>query len=175
MSKPVKELITREYRRAYADIGSACVVDLTGLNVQQTEALRSKLRGRSARLQVVKNSLARRAFAGSALEPLGAALEGPSALVTTADSIIDTAKLLVESAREFAKLRLKQAVVDGDRTVFTVAQVAQMRSRTELIGEVAMLVCSPGRALAGCLRSPQSKIAGCLKAMIEAKEGKEAA
>jgi hypothetical protein len=43
-----------------------------------------------------------------------------------------------------------------------------MRDKGDLLGEVAMLVASPGRAIAGCLRSPQSKIAGCLKARIDA-------
>jgi len=36
-----------------------------------------------------------------------------------------------------------------------------------VIGEVLMLIGSPGRAVAGCLRSPQSKIAGCLKTIAD--------
>jgi large subunit ribosomal protein L10 len=167
MSKPIKEMVRAELASRYADARSACVVDLTGLSVQSTERLRRALREKSARVQVVKNSMARRAFAGTALEPLGNALEGPCALVTSEESIIDAAKSLVELAKEFASLQLKQALFEGDPALLTVEQLSRMRSKSEIIGEAAMLIASPGRALAGCLSSPQGKIAGCLKAMIE--------
>ena len=167
MSKQIKEMVRSALASRYADARSACVVDLTGLNVQSTERLRRALREKSARIHVVKNSMARRALVGTALETLGNALEGPCALVTSEDSIIDAAKALVEVAKEFATLGLKQAVFDGDPVLLTVEQLSKMRTKSELLGEVAMLVASPGRAIAGCLSSPQGKIAGCLKAMID--------
>lgn len=167
MSKPIKEMVRAEIAQRYADVQSACVVDLSGLSVQSTERLRRLLREKAARLQVVKNSLARRAFEGTALEPLGKSLEGPCALVVSEDSIIDAAKTLVELAKEFAALELKQALYEGDPSLLTVEQLSKMRTKNEILGEVAMLVASPGRAIAGCLSSPQAKIAGCLKAMID--------
>ena len=170
MSKPVKEMVTEELRTRYSGIASACVVDLTGMNVQQQRSLRANLRARSGRLEVVKNSLARRAFAAGPLAPLGKVLDGPCALVTGSDSAIDLAKTLVEAAREFTALKLKQAIFEGDPGILTVEQLSQMKGRLELIGEVAMLVASPGRMLAGCLASPHAKIAGCLKARIDMTE-----
>ena len=47
-------------------------------------------------VEVVKNSLASRAFRGTALEALGDALEGPCALVIGGDSAIEVAKIHVE-------------------------------------------------------------------------------
>ena len=167
MSKAVKAMIAAELKERYADTDSACVVDLRGMNVQEQEQLRRSLREKSARLQVVKNSLARRAFQGGPLEPLGDTLEGPCALVTSSESLIEVAKVLVKAADEFNQLELKQAIVDGDPGLLTVTDVAKMKSHAELIGELVMLVASPGRALAACLISPQSKIAGCLKAMVD--------
>lgn len=167
MSKAVKTLITSELKERYSGVDSACVVDLAGMNVQEQEQLRKRLREKSARLEVVKNSLAQRAFQGSPLEPLGDALEGPCALVVASDSLIEAAKVLVEAAREFANLTLKQAIVEGDPDLLTVQDLSKMSSRTELVGEVAILITSPLRNVAGCLGSPASKVAGCLKAMIE--------
>ncbi len=167
MSRTVKTLITAELKERYAGLNSACVVDLAGLNVQEQEQLRKRLRGTSARLEVVKNSLAQRAFQGSALGPLGDALEGPCALVTSSDSLIEATKVLVEAAKEFPRLTLKQTIVEGDPKLLTVQAVSMMRSRTEMVGEVAMLVTSPARAIGGCLGSPALKLAGCLKAMID--------
>ncbi len=167
MSKAVKKLVTEELRTRYEGLNSACVVELTGMSVQAQESLRKRLRDKSARLQVVKNSLARRAFEDGPLAPLGQALEGPCALVTCSASLIDIAKVLVEAAKDFKELKLKQAIFDGDPSLVLVEELSKMKGQTGLIGEVGMLISSPGRAVAGCIGSPQAKIAGCLKALVD--------
>ena len=167
MSKPVKAMVTTQLAKTYAGVDSACVVDLTGLDVQAQERLRTMLREKSARLQVVKNSLAHRAFQDTPLEPLGASLEGPCGLVTSTESMIATARVLVEAAGEFEQLKLKQAIIEGDPHLYTVEEVSKLKGRGELVGEIAMLIASPGRAVAGCLRAPQAKIAGCLEAVVD--------
>jgi large subunit ribosomal protein L10 len=163
-------MVTEDLRARYTGVRSACVVDMTGMNVQEQQGLRATLRGKGSRLEVIRNSLARRAFADGPLGPLGTVLDGPCALVTTTGSGIDLAKTLVEAAREFSKLKLKQAILDADPDLLTVELLSRMKGQRELVGEIAMLISSPGRALAACLRSPQAKIAGCLKAMIERAE-----
>jgi len=168
MSKAVKAMITEELRDRYRGVESACVIDMTGMKVPEQQELRRALRGKSATVEVVKNSLARRAFVDSPLGPLGAALEGPCALVTTSsESLVDTAKALVAAAAEFEKLMLKQAIVDGDPSLLSVVDVAKLKSRSEILGEIAMLIGSTGRSVAACIGSPQSKVAGCLKALAD--------
>lgn len=167
MSKAVKELMTGVLRKSYAGIENACVVDLTGLRVPEQEQLRRDLREKSARLEVVKNSLASQAFRETPLEPLGRALDGPCALVTTSASLIDAARVLVAAAKEFKSLGLKQAILDGNPNLINVEELARMKGRLELLGELAMLVTSPGRNLAGCLSGPQSRVAGCLKTLAD--------
>lgn len=168
MSKFVKELITTELRERYQGVRSACVVDLTGLDVQAQEKLRRTVRAKSGRIEVVKNSLARRALRGAPLGPLTDAMDGPCALVTgDGDSIIDIAKTLVESAREFTKLKFRHAIVDGDPSLLTVADVARMRNRGEVLAELAMLIASPTRRLAGCLGGPAGRVAGCVKTVAD--------
>ena len=167
MSKPVKAMITAELRKTYDGVESGCVVDIAGLDMKAQESIRTTLQEQSARLQVVKNSMAKQAFKDTALEPIGDALQGPCAIVTSEESIIDAAKALVAAAKEFKGLTLKQAIIEGDPDLITVAEASKLKGRIELLGEVAMLVSSPGRAIAGCVSSPQSKIAGCLKAIVE--------
>ena len=167
MSKPVKAMITAALLKTYDGVDSVCVVDIAGLDMKAQESIRSALEGHSARLQVVKNSMAKQAFKDTALEPIGDALQGPCAIVAGGESIIEAAKTLVAAAKEFKSLTLKQAIVEGDPELITVVEVAKLKGRLELLGEVAMLVSSPGRAIAGCISSPQSKIAGCLKAIVE--------
>ena len=167
MSKTIKAMVTDDLRVRYREVRSACVVDLTGLNVQEQQSLRATLRTRSGRLEVMRNSLARRAFQDGPLEPLSSTLVGPCALVTGSESVIELAKALVEAAQEFTQLKLKHAIMEGVPDLLTVEILAKMKSHRELIAEVAQLIGSPARALAGCLASPQSRIAGCLKALIE--------
>ena len=167
MSKAVKAMIAGELRERLGEFDGACVVGLSGMKVDEQQRLRRMLREKSARLCVIKNSLTRRALADCPLEPLAATLEGPCALVTSTESLIDAAKTLVEAASEFTQLTLKRAMIEGEAQLLTVEEVAKLKSRVELLGEVAMLVTSPARTVAGCLSSPQSKIAGCLKALID--------
>jgi len=173
MSKPLKQLMTDTLRQRYEGVDSACVVDLTGLNVGLTTSFRRLLQGKSIRMEVVKNSLAARAFKGTPLEPLGNSLEGPCAIVVGGDSIIEVAKLLVEAMRDYPKVTLKQAILDADPTLLRVADIAKLKDRRQLMAEVAMLIASPGRRVAGCIASPQAKIAGCLKAIAEKAESAE--
>lgn len=170
MSKPLKDAITTEYRQAYGDEDSVCVIDMTGLNANDTHRLRNDLRAKDMQIRVVKNSLARRAFADSPLEALGKNLGGPCALVTGGESIIDVAKELARWAKELAPLKLKDAIMEGDPELLTVAELAKLKGRLEMLGEIIMLGASPARALVGCLASPASKLAGCMKAMIEKNE-----
>ena len=167
MSKPLKRMVSEDLRKRYAGVDSACLVDLTGLDVAKTQQVRRDLRHRSMHLEVVKNSMARLAFADGLLAPLAQSMRGPCALVTGGDSIVEVAQALVRWSKEFRELTLKQAIVEGDRDLLTTMHLSKMKSGRELLGEVAMLVSSPGRAIAGYLRAPQSKIAGCLKALAE--------
>jgi len=167
MSKPLKNMLTSYLRDRYAGVDSACVVDLTGLDVKSTEKLRNELRQKGGRLEVVRNRLARHAFADSPLKALGESLTGPSALVIAEDSIIDVAKALVAFAKESKKLVLKEAILDGDPGLISVAALSTMKSRVEIIGDIAALIWGPGRRVAGAIASPQGKIAGCIKAIAD--------
>jgi len=168
MSKAVKDMVTNEYRSRYEGLASACVIDMTGMSVKQQQSLRASVREKSGRIEVVKNSLARRAFSGGVMAPLGDALEGPCALVTSHEtSVIDLAKTLVEAAKAFDTLKLKTAIFDGDAELMSIDELSKMKGLRELIGEIAMLASSPGRAIAGCVQSPAGKIAGCLKTLAE--------
>ena len=62
---------------------------------------------------------------------------------------------------------LKQAIIDGDPDLLTVEEVSKMKSRVDVLGELALLIGSPARAVAACVASPQSRIAGCLKALAD--------
>lgn len=171
MSKEIKDMITNEYSSAYEGVDSACVVSVIGLDAISTNQFRGKLREKNLRLQVVKNSLARRAFRETPLAPLANGLEGPCALITGGESVIDTAKLLVDLKKQYPAVELKFGVIEGDTELIDLAAMSKMKSRMETLGELAGLLISPAARLAGCLQGPGGRIAGCLKAMADKEDG----
>ena len=174
MSRLLKRLIVEELRRRYADVRGACVVSLTGMDANTTMQLRRTLREHGARMEVVKNRLAKRAFADGPLAPLAEALAGPCALVTGDSSVVDVAKLLVRLAEEYPPLELKFGLVEGDSQVLPIQTIAKMKSWSELMGELAGLISGPGRALAGAIAGPAARLAGCIKAIGEGAESEAA-
>ncbi|MDM8009229.1 MAG: 50S ribosomal protein L10 [Phycisphaerae bacterium] len=170
MGKPTKDLITREYTGRYAELADACAVSVIGLDAISTNKLRGELRSRRISLHVVKNSLARRALAGGPLAPLAGSLDGPCALVVGGESIIDVAKALVELKKKYPGIELKKGILDGDPDLLDVERLSQMKNRGDLLSDVAMLIASPGRQLAGCIGGPGGRLAGCFKAIAD-KDG----
>jgi len=148
-------------------------VSVIGLDAISTNKLRGELRSKKISLHVVKNSLARRAFAGSPW-PAGRLPRRPCALVVGGESIIDVAKALVELKKKFPALELKKGILEGDPDLLDVERLSQMKSRGDLLAEVAMLM--PVRPQARRLhRRTWWRLAGCFKAMADKEEGRAAA
>lgn len=172
MSKLIKDMMTDEYRQRFQGKDHACVVSVIRMDAISANKFRGELTGKQLQMQVVKNSLARRAFTETPLEPLGKALEGPCAVVVSEEdaTAIDMAKVLVDFKKAYPALELKIGILEGDTDLMEVEQLAKMKGRLELLADIAGCIASPGRKLAGCLAGPGGRIAGCLKAMAD-KEG----
>ncbi len=171
MSKPVKDLITKEISARFGHLDSIMVVNPVGLNAIDTNKLRLGLRSKKIEMELVKNSLAQRAFAGTKLEPVTKLLEGSCALVTGGDSIVDVAREVLEWTKKLQALQIRGAVVEGQVVDAKGAEVlSKMPSRGELQGQIVNLAKSPGSRLASQIGAPASKIAGCIKALVEKLE-----
>lgn len=174
MSRKVKEMVETEIGNRYAKLESALVVDVSKLTGVQANTLRGKLRGHGIEMHVVKNRATKRALASSALKSVGNSLAGPCALVTGGSSIVEVAKELVALAKDYPEIVLKGGVVEGTADFLAVDKVAAMRSRMEVLGDVAGMIAGPGRRLAACLGSSGGRLAGCVKAIVEKLEKGEA-
>ncbi len=170
MSKYVKDLLTQEYRQKFSELADACVIDVTKLDGVSANRFRRELSEKNIKVQVVKNSLARRALDDQPLGPLARALDGPCALVTGGESAIDTAKALVDLKKNYPELELKLGILEGDPDLIEVEKVAKLKSRTEVLGDLAGLLLSPAARLAGAIKGPGGRLAGCVKAMADKEE-----
>lgn len=175
MSKLVKDLITNELRSRYAELESALWVEFVGVDGHLSNDFRRALRENGMRIEIVKNSLFRRAVENGPLSRLGKELDGPSAIIVGGDSLIDVAKFLDgEWMKKLDGLKLKGAILegewlDGER----VQKLHKMESKADLLAKIATIVLSPGRNIAGAVNSGGANIAACVKAIAQKLEDGE--
>jgi large subunit ribosomal protein L10 len=176
MSKPVKDMIIAEYRKRFTGVTGAVVVEVRGLDAAANNRMRNRFREGGVRVTVLKNDLARKAFAGGPLASLDPALAGPNALVYSDRSVVDVARELVKFATEVKEMELKAACLDG---IFFegkagVERLSKFPTREEAQAKVVTLVLSPARKVVGCVVSPGSRILGIVKAVESRLEKGEA-
>lgn len=176
MSKPVKELIIREYRDRVADCQDAVVVSIRGVKAVDNNKIRMGLLQKQIRVTMVRNALARKAFEGGALAALNDILAGSSALVYGGASVVEVARELVALVAKYPAIEFKGALLDG--TLFSgkagVEELSKMPTREEAIGLNIGLVLSPAKKLAAQIVGPGSSVAGIVKAIEDKLEKGEA-
>ncbi len=140
LKQPIVETISEEIK----DAQSVVLVDYRGLTVAQDTELRKQLREAGVVYKVYKNTMMKRAFAGTEFEGLEGCLEGPSAIAISKDDATAPARILCKFAKGAEALELKGGVVEG--TVYDVAgltELAQIPSREELLSKLLGSIQSP--------------------------------
>lgn len=176
MSKPMKEMMIRDYKDCLEGVEDALLISIRGIEANDNNVMRTTLQGKDIRVTVIRNNLARHAFAGTGLEGLGPLLEGPSAIAYGAESVVDVARELVEWAKKLEKLELKGAILEGQlyEGAAGVEKLSKMPTREEAIGQAVTLILSPARNLVGSLLGPGSSVVSLVKAIEERLEKGEA-
>jgi large subunit ribosomal protein L10 len=171
MSKPIKSLITHSYQSRFADVDSAVLIDIRGVGANDTMRLRQDLAGKQIRVTVVKNSLARTAFKGTALEELNRLLEGPNAMVYGGQSVVEVARELITIVKQIKEIEFKGAIMEG--MLFgpdEVEALSKYPTREEAIAQTVQIFLSPAQNLVGAALGPGRKIASLVKAVEEKLE-----
>ena len=75
-AKQAKQVIIDEIKAKLDKAQSAVVIDYIGTTVEEANAMRKKLREADVDYTVYKNTLMKRAIAGTVYEPLAEVLEG---------------------------------------------------------------------------------------------------
>lgn len=177
MSKPVKNLITDQYRQLFEGVGGAVLVDIRGIPANTTNAMRSDLASKDIKVTVVKNSLAKRAWEGHALEPVGDYLDGACTVVYPSSenaSAVAVARELVDWAKKEKQIQFRGAVMDGLKFgPEEITRLSEFPTKAEAQAEVVTLLLSPAKNLVGAALAPARNIAGILKTVQEKLEAGE--
>lgn len=152
--------------------GSQIVIfaDYMGLNVAKISTLRADLKANGARLRVIKNTLARKAF--EAQPELGIPVDffkGPLAVIVGEDPV-KTAKLLSEFIKDVEIGKVTGGVSEGsfiDAKV--VAVFSKMPSKEENLARILGTLKAPLSKVHGQLKWPMQKLVLTVKAVGDKK------
>ncbi|MEZ4980436.1 MAG: 50S ribosomal protein L10 [Saprospiraceae bacterium] len=148
------------------------ITDASTLSVAQVNNLRALCFEKGVTMKVVKNTLAIKALESFDEErnfaPLYDALKGPTALM-----FCETANVPARVIKEFRKSAdhpvlkaayIESAIFKGDNQI---DNLASLKSKEELVGDVIGLLQSPAKNVISALKSGGSTIAGLIKALEE--------
>ena len=160
----VKQPIVDKIAEEIKDAQSVVLVDYRGLTVAEDTQLRKNLREAGVTYKVYKNTMMKRAFAGTAFESLTKDLDGTNAIAISKDDATAPARIIAKFAKTAPKLEMVSGVVEGNYyDKAGMEALANVPSREELLGK-----------LLGSIQSPITNFARVLNQIAE-KNGSEAA
>ena len=173
MSKYVKELISRDISHRLEGVEDALLVNVIGIDANQTVVLRRELRSKDIKLMVVKNSMARHATEGTPLAPAFEGVEGTLALVWGGEDFISLVKEVsqLDKSKDYERFEARGGVMDGEHlTADRVREISKWPNRVEQLSILSGQILSPGAKLASQLIGP----GGALASQIEKKSEESA-
>ena len=156
----LKQPIVDEISNYLNGAAGVVLVDYRGLTVEQDTQLRKQLREAGVVYKVYKNTLVKRAIAGTQFEGMTELLDGPNAIAISANDATAPARILSNFAKTADALELKCGVVEG--TFYDakgIAAIASIPSRDELLSK-----------LLGSIQSPITNFARVIKQIAEKNE-----
>jgi large subunit ribosomal protein L10 len=170
--RPAKIATVDEVKAKVDETTTAVVTEYRGLTVAEISNIRRQLRTLGADYKVFKNTLVRRAVAGTGVEPITEFLEGPTAIAFVDGDISAVAKALRDLAKASPKLILKGGVLDGKAlSPKDISALADLPSRDVLLAQFAGALASPLRTMASLLKAVPQNLAYGLSALIDSKGG----
>ena len=164
LNRSEKEAVITEVTELAKKAQTLVMAEYRGITVADMTKLRIDARSKNVSLSVLKNTLARRAVAGSAFEVASEQMTGPLIYGFSEDAV-GAAKVLADFAKTNEKLVLRSGVFAGKTLdVNGIKQLANIPSKEVLLAQ-----------LCGLLMSPMSRTAVVLGALAAKKEGAAAA
>ncbi|MBC5764133.1 50S ribosomal protein L10 [Ramlibacter albus] len=164
LNRSEKQAVIEEVTTLAAKAQTLVMAEYRGITVADMTKLRSAARSQGVDLSVLKNTLARRAVAGSSFEVAGDQMTGPLIYGFSVDPVA-AAKVVADFAKTNDKLVIRGGVYGGKALdVAGVKTLANIPTKEVLLAQ-----------LCGLLQSPISRTAGVLAALAKKKEEPAAA
>lgn len=175
MRREQKAQLVESIAQQLNDTDNFYLTDLTGLNSEQTTNLRRLLFKNGIKLQMVKNTLLKRAFnsLNFNVDEIEEVFSGSTSIMFT-EKGNQPAKIIKEYTKKFktSKPEVKAAYIEEtfylgkDNLDF----LASIKSKDELIGDLIGLLQSPAKNVVSALQSGGNKLSGILETLSEKSE-----
>ena len=165
-----KQAVVAEVSAQLAKAQTVILAEYRSIPVKDMTELRRKARVSGVYLRVLKNTLARRAVAGTPFKGLAEKMVGPLAYGISSDPVA-AAKVLQEFAKDNEKFVIKAgAMPNMVMSAGEVAVLARMPGRQELLTKLAATLQAPIAKFVRTLNEVPGKFARSLAAVRDQKQ-----
>ena len=161
MNKTEKQSLVGELNEKFNRTCCAVVTEYRGMTVEEISTLRGELRKSSVDYKISKNTLAKLAAKGTAVESLSSYLEGPTALALSYSDPVVVAKVLTE----FTKKQKK------GREFLTIKALADLPSKEVLVAQLLSVMQSPLSGIVGVMQGNLRNLVYALEGIRKKKAG----
>ena len=166
-----KRAIVVSVNAAASEALSAVVADYRGLSVAEMTNLRLKARETGVYLKVVRNTLAKRAVAGTDYECLIDSLVGPTVLAFSQDDPGAAARLIKDFAKDHDALEVKALAVGGVAyEAKDIDVLAKLPTRDEAIAQLMSVMQAPVAKFVRTLNEVPGKFVRTMAAVKDKKQ-----
>lgn len=159
-----KKLVVEEVSAVVADAGSMVAAEYRGLTVEQMTDLRAKARDAGVQVRVVKNTLVRRAVAGTKFEDMADTFTGPLVFAWSGEELGNAARVFQDFSKANDALIVKSlSIGEGVMDASQLATVAALPTYDEAVAKLLFV-----------MKEPAAKLARALVAINEQKEAEAA-
>ena len=166
-----KKEIVSEVNKAANGALSAVLADYRGVSVAQLTALRKTARDNKVYLRVVRNTLLKRALAGTEYECLDEVLVGPTLLAFSEEDPGAAARVLKDFSKGNDKFEVKALSVGGKLLPASQIDVlATLPTYDQAIATLMSVMLAPVTKLARTANEVPSKVTRCVAAVRDQKQ-----
>ena len=166
-----KKALVTEMSAVASKAQSVVAAEYRGLSVGQMTELRAKARASGVYMRVVKNTLARKALAGTSFETVGPKLKGPLVLAFSKDDPGAAARVVKAFAKDNDKLKATLVSLGGQVLPGTdIEKVASLPTREQALSQLLGVLKQPITKFVQTLAAPQTKLVRTLVALRDQKQ-----
>jgi large subunit ribosomal protein L10 len=137
-----------------AKVSTVILTTFQGITVENDTKLRRAVQAAGGKYQVVKNTLAERAVAGTPTGNLLKNLTGTNSIAYSANDPVALAKALTKIAKDVPAFQFKAGLVEGRViSIAEIQQLASLPSKEELLSKVMFLLNAPAQRIAMTLNA----------------------